>query len=426
MRSHHHQLVNFHHGTFFNRVMLENLTKRGTFSSSDNGNSLGVIMRKHTGMDERLVIPSVTVESGLLHAIKEDNLVRRKELRVLGLVGTIVGETAFVISGSEFSGIDQVVNINALEGSLYGSDLFLEVVGIVSQDIFSEIGAGKSVRVAVFHLGAESSELVGPEHAWLAHFLAFEERRARNGKEAFDDGKNGQEGRSAASEEIEGDDSFCGPGVEADVGLEQHADTGDAGGDQGVAVVREQGQPGVGDDVHHGLGEELFRVEEGAVHVFHVHQQMLSSREVLFLIIVVIIVVVIVIVIFIVIIIFLIVVFVFHFSRVLATRAGATVSVTSNLFIRLTFAVDSSTRLLHKNAAASRSSGSIKVLTRVNRARHLLPIHHLRQRQIPSALSCAKVVIRAVPHGTFQVRPQQSSSWSFQQQNSYGSSYREG
>mmetsp|Transcript_49686 Transcript_49686/g.75010 ORF Transcript_49686/g.75010 Transcript_49686/m.75010 type:complete len:386 (+) Transcript_49686:1606-2763(+) len=385
MRSHHHQLVNFHHGTFFNRVMLENLTKRGTFSSSDNGNSLGVIMRKHTGMDERLVIPSVTVESGLLHAIKEDNLVRRKELRVLGLVGTIVGETAFVISGSEFSGIDQVVNINALEGSLYGSDLFLEVVGIVSQDIFSEIGAGKSVRVAVFHLGAESSELVGPEHAWLAHFLAFEERRARNGKEAFDDGKNGQEGRSAASEEIEGDDSFCGPRVEADVRLEQHADAGDAGGDESVAVVGKQGEPGVSDNVHHGLGEELFRVEEGAVHVFHVHQQMLSSREVLFLVIVVIIIVI--------------------FHGFFATRAGATFTGTSRLFFRFRFAIGNRTSILHENAAASRRSSSIKVLARVNRMRNLLPIHHLRQRKILSALPCTEVVIRSVPHGAFQVRP---------------------
>mmetsp|Transcript_23286 Transcript_23286/g.30811 ORF Transcript_23286/g.30811 Transcript_23286/m.30811 type:complete len:407 (-) Transcript_23286:173-1393(-) len=406
--------------------MLEHLTKRGAFSSTNNGNSLGVSMHKHTRMDKRFVIASITFACGLLHAIEEDNLVRRKEVRVLGLVRSVIGETALVIGDFDASGIDQVVNINALEGSLHGSDLFLEIVEEVPQNIYSEIVAGKSVRVAMCLVVSESSEHVGPANTWLGHFLALEEGRARNGKEAFDDGKNGQKGRSAASEEIEGDDSFCGPRVEADVRLEQHADAGDAGGDESVAVVGKQGEPGVSDNVHHGLGEELFRVEEGAVHVFDVHQQMLSSREVLFLIIVVIIVVVIVIVIFIVIIIFLIVVFVFHFSRVLATRAGATVSVTSNLFIRLTFAVDSSTRLLHKNAAASRRSSSIKVLARVNRMRNLLPIHHLRQRQIPSALSCAKVVIRAVPHGTFQVRPQQSSSWSFQQQNSYGSSYREG
>mmetsp|Transcript_1062 Transcript_1062/g.1704 ORF Transcript_1062/g.1704 Transcript_1062/m.1704 type:complete len:337 (-) Transcript_1062:107-1117(-) len=271
--------------------MLEHLTKRGAFSSTNNGNILGVSMHKHTRMDKRFVIASITFACGLLHAIEEDNLVRRKEVRVLGLVRSVIGETALVIGDIDASGIDQVVNINALEGSLHGSDLFLEIVEEVPQNIYSEIVAGKSVRVAMCLVVSESSEHVGPANTWLGHFLALEEGRARNGKEAFDDGKNGQKGRSAASEEIEGDDSLRGPGVEADVGLEQHADTGDAGGDQGVAVVREQGQPGVGDYVHHGLGEELFRVEEGAVHVFDVHQQMLSSREVLFLIIVVIVIV---------------------------------------------------------------------------------------------------------------------------------------
>eukprot|EP00957_Ditylum_brightwellii_P035553 2695588-Ditylum_brightwellii.AAC.1 len=46
----------------------------------------------------------------------------------------------------------------------------------------------------------------------------------------------------------------------------QHADTGDASGDKGVAVVEEQSEPGFGDNVYHGLGEEFFGVEEGAVH----------------------------------------------------------------------------------------------------------------------------------------------------------------
>mmetsp|Transcript_49685 Transcript_49685/g.75006 ORF Transcript_49685/g.75006 Transcript_49685/m.75006 type:complete len:366 (+) Transcript_49685:1666-2763(+) len=365
--------------------MLEHLTKRGAFSSTNNGNILGVSMHKHTRMDKRFVIASITFACGLLHAIEEDNLVRRKEVRVLGLVRSVIGETALVIGDIDASGIDQVVNINALEGSLHGSDLFLEIVEEVPQNIYSEIVAGKSVRVAMCLGVSESSEHVGPANTWLGHFLALEEGRARNGKEAFDDGKNGQKGRSAASEEVEGDDSLRGPGVEADVGLEQHADTGDAGGDQGVAVVREQGEPRVGDDVYHGLGEELFRVEEGAVHVFHVHQQMLSSREVLFLVIVVIIIVI--------------------FHGFFATRAGATFTGTSRLFFRFRFAIGNRTSILHENAAASRRSSSIKVLARVNRMRNLLPIHHLRQRKILSALPCTEVVIRSVPHGAFQVRP---------------------
>ena len=80
--------------------------------------------------------------------------------------------------------------------------------------------------------------------------------------------------------QIQRDHPLLGPGVEGHVRLQQHPDAGDAEGDEGVAVVGEEGKFGFVHDVYHSTSEAVFRVEEGRVDVFDVDEEVLARGEV--------------------------------------------------------------------------------------------------------------------------------------------------
>mmetsp|Transcript_18048 Transcript_18048/g.50141 ORF Transcript_18048/g.50141 Transcript_18048/m.50141 type:complete len:299 (+) Transcript_18048:1274-2170(+) len=132
-------------------------------------------------------------------------------------------------------------------------------------------------------LFVETSSLVGPHDVGLFVLAA-----ARNDKEIFDQWHRIQEGCRTASEEIQGNDALRRPGVEGNVALQKDSRTADTLGVHSVAVIGKQCQSAI---VHHGnhrRGEPGLRIEKGSIQAINVHQQVLTRREMLFLVLLVI------------------------------------------------------------------------------------------------------------------------------------------
>jgi len=68
--------------------------------------------------------------------------------------------------------------------------------------------------------------------------------------------------------------------MEADVGFQEDAHTGDTHGLQGVAVIGEEGETRRGNEGDHGCGEARFRVEEGGGNMEKVDEEVLTGRAV--------------------------------------------------------------------------------------------------------------------------------------------------